>query len=370
MIGGDRSLRQGKTSPFYRTLEGLSQHFDRIDVLCRESNTTSSAFSEPLFDVVHLHPFKGGVLQLPQWIGKTVASIHERNSVDVLTVHAFPPYVHTLGAVAVSQKLQIPLLVEWHGLPSLLTATNIKEVIGALLIKPIVKGCNQVAAVRSVSSALTAQLTSLGVKPENIHLAHAVYIDPKIFHVDSFTTKRYTAMFCGRIDGNKRLKNILKAFAKVPHAKLLVVGDGLQKSAMQVLAKKLKIAHRIEWTGFVQSPEQVADYLRQSQMLIMPSKYEGGPRVVVEALACGTPVVATPVGIVNDVVTHKYNGFVMNGSTQEIIEGVKYLQSHSECAATAEREAETVAERFERSRLIEQYADLLKQAADKQGIRH
>jgi glycosyltransferase involved in cell wall biosynthesis len=83
---------------------------------------------------------------------------------------------------------------------------------------------------------------------------------------------------------------------------------------LQRLAEKLGIADHVQFLG--QLPQdQVALWMNAADCLVLPSKSEGTPNVVLEALACGTPVVATPVGEVPFLVKDGVNGYVVEQDT-------------------------------------------------------
>jgi glycosyltransferase involved in cell wall biosynthesis len=99
-------------------------------------------------------------------------------------------------------------------------------------------------------------------------------------------------LFLGRLVYWKRLDIALHALTKVPEATLLVIGDGEMRDTWQQLSRKLKIEDRVSFLGW-QPHEQCAHYVAQSGALILPSVYECGGAVVLEAMASGRPVIAT-----------------------------------------------------------------------------
>jgi glycosyltransferase involved in cell wall biosynthesis len=73
---------------------------------------------------------------------------------------------------------------------------------------------------------------------------------------------------------------------------LEVLGQGPEETQLRALARSLGLCERVRWAGFVANPYP---WLRAADALLLSSRYEGLPNVVLEALACGTPVIATPV---------------------------------------------------------------------------
>ena len=137
-------------------------------------------------------------------------------------------------------------------------------------------------------------------------------IDTTVFSPDVRTRSddRYL-LFVGRLDDAvKRVSAILAAFesARGRHnIRLLVVGDGQDALKLRALGEKL-LGKDVEFLGWVEDPERLAHLYANADALILASVREGFPTVVGEALACGTPVIATDVGGVSEVVIDKVTG--------------------------------------------------------------
>jgi glycosyltransferase involved in cell wall biosynthesis len=97
----------------------------------------------------------------------------------------------------------------------------------------------------------------------------------------------------GRLSAQKDFSTLLKAFAevrKMQNAKLLILGEGEERPLLETLAKTLNLGDDFSMPGFVNNPYP---YIKNADVLVSSSAWEGLPTVLIEALALGTPVVAT-----------------------------------------------------------------------------
>ncbi|PWK09682.1 glycosyltransferase [Tumebacillus permanentifrigoris] len=97
----------------------------------------------------------------------------------------------------------------------------------------------------------------------------------------------------GRLTAVKDFANLLRAFAltrQQVNSRLMILGEGEERGMLTALAAELGVAEDVWMPGFVSNPYA---YIRQSALFVLSSQTEGLPTVLVEALACGTPVVST-----------------------------------------------------------------------------
>ena len=98
----------------------------------------------------------------------------------------------------------------------------------------------------------------------------------------------------GRLESQKQQNMLLRAFARCaerrPRARLIIVGKGSRRAELEALAKQLGIDDRVKFTGFV---DNAYAYMRTADVFVLSSRNEGLPTVLIEALACGCPIVST-----------------------------------------------------------------------------
>ena len=106
-------------------------------------------------------------------------------------------------------------------------------------------------------------------------------------------------VYCGRLTWMKGLRELLSAFASLstthPTWRLWMVGDGPDSDRLKSLARELKIAHRVQFTGRLE-PDVASTIVAQSAIFVLPSYIESLPLSLIEAMALGRPVIATDVG--------------------------------------------------------------------------
>jgi glycosyltransferase involved in cell wall biosynthesis len=102
-------------------------------------------------------------------------------------------------------------------------------------------------------------------------------------------------LFLGRLVDWKRLDFVIRALPSITEAKLEVIGDGPMRSIWRALAESLGVSNRVYWHGWLPQAE-CARILHGATALLLPSIYECGGAVVLEAMACKIPVVATSWG--------------------------------------------------------------------------
>jgi glycosyltransferase involved in cell wall biosynthesis len=125
--------------------------------------------------------------------------------------------------------------------------------------------------------------------------------------------------FVGRFVSQKAPQTLLKAFAalagRFPQARLVMVGDGALDAALRDDAQKLGIADRVRWPG----PLEGASAMFAFDIFALPSRYEGFPYVLLEAMAARLPVVMTQVGGAGTLVRDGENGFVVPPDRPELL---------------------------------------------------
>lgn len=373
MISGDRSMLADKRGAFWYTLEALSREFERVDVICphtassyedgqlRETRSSQLA-ARSFFGNVYFHSSPKGLWYQPIWIVKKGSELIAQHHHAVMTVHDYPPFYNSIGARRLSKKTGVPHVLEVHHIVGYPVAASFTERIGRIMSRVYVsRAIAKSAGCRTVSKGTAQTLISWGAPSSKIRVVPSFYLDRALItSLGDRPVIRYDIAFCGRMVPNKGIEHLLQAVALIPKSTLLLIGDGPLQSYIKDCARDLKIAHRLEFRGWMPTQKDVLQAIRSAKMLVMNSTSEGGPRVPLEAMACGVPVIVTKVGVMPDVIEDGKNGLFTTGEPQDLAEKIQQLLEHSELREQMGQEATKILERFERTKLIQQYADFLK----------
>ncbi|MFP5392038.1 MAG: glycosyltransferase family 4 protein, partial [Gammaproteobacteria bacterium] len=120
-------------------------------------------------------------------------------------------------------------------------------------------------------------------------------------------------LFLGRLEEKKGVFDLVRAFAIVhaarPQTRLMLGGDG-DVAAVETLARELGVAGAVTCPGWV-GPAEKAVLLARAAVFVLPSHFEQMPMTILEAMSYGTPVVATDVGAIPDMLAHGKSGSVV-----------------------------------------------------------
>lgn len=361
MISGDRSVASGKESAFFQTLKGLSPSFERIDILCPR---VRGSRTECVFGNVFLHPATSGKLLYPFWVRKVGAKLHQTHQYDVLTVHDYPPFLNGIGARLLLRRIRIPSILEIHHIVGFPIAASLTERLGRWMTRVFIRShAKHFSAVRTVNGEVKKQLIAWGVDAEKIKVVPSVYLDLALLRSIAEAKKTYDFIFSGRLVSNKGLLTVLHALAKVTAATLLVIGDGPMKPKAQRLSESLGIRPRVTFAGWLPTMHDVAAAMSSGSVFIQHSSSEGNPRVAVEALALGLPVITTRVGILPDVIEDGRNGLFVSGTVDDLVRAMQELFGASDRIASMSKSASEDVARFDRAVTLPAYAEFLRSFA-------
>ncbi len=171
--------------------------------------------------------------------------------------------------------------------------------------------------------------------------------------------------YIGRLSGEKGVQHFANALPAIlsdrQDLRVLIGGDGQLKDSIAATLQEEGLTARVDLPGWIPHDDLPA-YLNQLRLLVLPSYTEGLPNIMLEAMACGTPVLATPVGAVPDVIVDGMTGFIMEDNHPECIaENVVRALNSPDLEKIAEAGRRFVEENFTFERVIERWKEVLKE---------
>lgn len=245
---------------------------------------------------------------------------------DIIDAHYF--YPEGVAAVVLGKIFKKPVIITGRG-------TDINCIPHYYLPKKMIKW----AATNSyhnivVSNSLKEILLEMNIKKENISVL-SNGVDTKIFNTnyDIYSVKeklklnKFTILCVGNLVKNKGHDIVIQAVSSLDNVQLVIIGEGNEECNLKFLAKKYNFENKI---SFIKNLDQLslADYYKAADVFVLASEYEGCPNVVLESLACGTPVVSTKVGNISELIETEKNIHIFNrNNVNELINILSNISS-------------------------------------------
>jgi glycosyltransferase involved in cell wall biosynthesis len=191
---------------------------------------------------------------------------------------------------------------------------------------------NQATTVATKSKALAKEVLKIAPKANVKTIYNGVNFE-RFSVVQKPNTKTFKLLFIGNLINTKGVFELLAAAKKLNDDKvdfeLSIIGNGPEKNNLASYIVTNNLSASVKLIGGV--PHELLDqWFSKSHALVLPSYREGVPNVIMEALATGTPVVATKVGGIPEVIEHERNGILLEDyQPDSIYQGIRQLMSES-----------------------------------------
>ncbi len=149
-------------------------------------------------------------------------------------------------------------------------------------------------------------------------------IDTEKYHpsLNGAARPRVRLIFVGRLSVQKDLPTLIAAMSQVvqqtPDVELHIVGDGPERERLEQQVNQHHLTSHVTFRGWV-GKEDIVECYQHADVFVLPSRYEGMPNVVLEAMACGLPIVATNIAGSNELVEEGVNGFLIPVSDSDAL---------------------------------------------------
>jgi len=156
-----------------------------------------------------------------------------------------------------------------------------------------------------------------------IAVGHATFYDSTTFNIQKPLNVRGNLIgYIGRLHEIKGVLNFVEAIPTILQERsemsFLIGGNGPLRQKLEAAICQAGLGNNVTFTDWIPHDE-LPNYLNRLKLLIIPSYTETGPYIAFEAMACGTPVLATPVGSIPDMIKDCETGFIMENNSPECI---------------------------------------------------
>jgi glycosyltransferase involved in cell wall biosynthesis len=248
---------------------------------------------------------------------RTVRRLREAGrTFDVIDAHYF--YPDGVAAAGLGKALRVPVVITARGTDLTLMPRN----RGAQL--QILQAAAEASASIAVCEDLRRRLVNLGAAEERT-LTLRNGVDLELFSTGDRDVARtaldvegFVLLSVGALIPRKGHALVLESLRRSPDCRLLLAGSGPLRADLEKLARDLGVAERVRFLGEVPHHE-LPDVYRAADASILASDREGWANVLLESMACGTPVIATDVNGTSEVVRKREAGLLVRERTPEAL---------------------------------------------------
>lgn len=255
---------------------------------------------------------------------------------DFHAIDAHYFYPDGVAAVTLGQQLERPVVITARGSDVNLIAQFPRP------REMILAAARKAAAIITVSRALKDKLVRMGVDVHKIRVLRNG-VDLVRFQPTDRAIARTglglggEALFAsvGNLVPEKGHDLVIRALASFPEARLFLIGRGPQERSLRALATTLGLSERVRFMGLL-TQHELAQIYSAADLLVLASSREGWANVLLESMACGTPVVATDVGGAKEVIRAPEAGMIVPERTPQMLANAigQLLSSPPDRAAT------------------------------------
>jgi teichuronic acid biosynthesis glycosyltransferase TuaC len=246
---------------------------------------------------------------------------------DVIDAHYF--YPDGVAAIILGRNLQKPVVITARG-------SDLNQIADYFFPRYMIQwAAKRSAGLVTVCQALKEKLIQMGTDAEKITVLRngvdlAIFQPPKdriALRNSLHLGESKILLSIGGLISRKGHDLVIRALINLPGFKLLIAGEGPEKNALLRLAATVGVQERVEFLGVI-AHERLSDYYGSVDATILASSREGWANVLLESMACGTPVVATAIWGTPEIVTQPEAGvLVRDRDSDGIASGVQALFS-------------------------------------------
>ena len=192
------------------------------------------------------------------------------------------------------------------------------DIFASLIERLLYKACH--AAITSTSAQRNYVTKRYNIEREKVFVVPN-YVETDIFKPLKKEQYANRIVFVGRLEKQKNLQGLVQALAGLDY-QLDIYGSGSERDNLETMARRLNV--RIHFAGNVANT-RLPEILPKYPLFVLPSLYEGMPKSLLEAMACGLAVLGTDVPGTNEIITHRENGWLVGSDLASLRAGIRNL---------------------------------------------
>lgn len=253
-----------------------------------------------------------------------VAPLIHREALAAATIYKTNQLDGAWTAILAGKRYHKPVLVR----AGYLWASTFAKSAGPSVKTRLARPLEHYALRHATGVILTTEVMKQQVMADSGVEADRITVIPNFVDTDRFrpdptvTPIPGRICFVGRLDTEKNLAALLEAMTHLPGASLTLIGQGNHQAQLEAYARQHNLT--VEFLGRVPNTELPA-LIQQAQVFILPSLYEGHPKSLIEAMACGAAVVGSDVQGINTVIDHERTGLLCTPDAAGIAAALRRL---------------------------------------------
>jgi len=363
--------------------EGMAKHGHQVLVLTSSDRNEPYTQHNETLTVYHNRSYAN-----PFRVGQRYTRYVHRENIKLLyafepdIIHTHDPFWFAYTGLKYSQKRTIPIAITTHQLPWLVKAylpewTNVENLIekglwgySSWLLQ---KFDHVISPTHTIAKVIYQQT---GIHPDVINYG----IELDYFHngsknemAESILRNKFgipldvpIVLHIGRLDIDKNVDIAIRAAARSMvgnDAHLLVVGDGTEKTRLMKMCRGLGIGERSHFPGYISSRRELADVYRMATVFVTASEIETQGIVLLEAAACGLPIVAVNATCIPEIIKDGSNGFLVTpGDVDGMATCLRKLLSNQGNVERMGKEGYLVSKNFSEQKTVNEHAYLYAKA--------
>ena len=230
-----------------------------------------------------------------------------------------------LGRIIIKNK--IPTIFTAHGWAFTLGVPILRRYLAVLAEKIAARWCSKIICVSEFDKKLALKYKI--ASPNKIIVIHngvEISVNQRIYQRKSALTK---IVFVGRLGKQKDPMLLLEGFNELEpelknKSRIFIIGDGPKRKKLQDFIKGNKLEEKVKLLGGLPR-EEVFEILEKSDIFVLTSNWEGFPRSILEAMSCGSAVIASDVGGVREAINAGYGILIKKGDIRALKDALKKL---------------------------------------------